>query len=392
MWLINIHSLELELFVGNRIPEYAILSHRWGDKEASFEKFQSRQYDSREGGYGKIWDFCAQVAEGKGSINYAWVDTCCIDKRSSAELSESINSMFKWYRDAQICYVYLSDVDGQAPDIESELRKSQWFLRGWTLQEIVAPREILFFSKTWTLLGSKSKLVDIISSITKIERDYLLDEKPLYQASIAQRMSWASCRSTTREEDIAYSLLGIFDISMPLLYGEGTKAFIRLQEEILKQTKDDSILAWGYNLPRNCAFHQGLDHQFHILGALAQHPSWFAGCGSVVQCGIWEVLDHWSRSLEITNKGLHIRATVLPRLTGDEPTLSHGVLRRLQHFISVSRFALFRYVVLNCRSMCCYTTRIVIPLLSTNNQILCRLQPSRSTIESNYNTIVTNQH
>ncbi|KAI0896648.1 heterokaryon incompatibility protein-domain-containing protein [Annulohypoxylon nitens] len=275
MWLINIHSLELELFVGNRIPEYAILSHRWGDKEASFEKFQSRQYDSREGGYEKIWNFCAQVAEGKGSINYAWVDTCCIDKRSSAELSESINSMFKWYRDAQICYVYLSDADDQAPDIEYELRKSQWFLRGWTLQEIVAPREILFFSKTWGLLGSKSKL-------------------PLYRASIAQRMSWASCRSTTREEDIAYSLLGIFDINMPLLYGEGSKAFTRLQEEIIKQTKDDSILAWGYNLPRN--------------RALAAHPSWFAGCDSVVRCG---ARDHWSRSVEITNK--------------DEPTLSHGI-------------------------------------------------------------------
>ncbi|KAI1418437.1 heterokaryon incompatibility protein-domain-containing protein [Hypoxylon sp. FL1857] len=253
MWLINTETLVLEEFVEGRVPEYAILSHRWGDDEISFHQFPNEKRDSQREGYTKIRDFCAQVAPSNLSgfqnpqlkyYKYAWVDTCCIDKRSSAELSESINSMFKWYRNAGICYAYLSDVDDEHDTRYSQFQSSKWFARGWTLQELLAPREIQFFSKAWRPLGSKTQLVNTLSGITKIPHKYLLGGN-LSEASVAQRMSWASSRVTTREEDVAYSLLGIFDVNMPLLYGEGKKAFIRLQEEIIKQTKDHSILAWG---------------------------------------------------------------------------------------------------------------------------------------------------
>ncbi|OTA69980.1 HET-domain-containing protein, partial [Hypoxylon sp. EC38] len=250
--LINTETLMLKEFVEGRIPEYAILSHRWGDDEVSFHEFPNGPHNSQRGGYNKIREFCAQVSPSKLPVSedspwkgfeYVWVDTCCIDKRSSAELSESINSMFKWYQNSGMCCVYLSDVDDDLETRYFQLENSKWFTRGWTLQELLAPREIQFFSKTWKPLGSRSELVNELSSITKIPLRYLLGGD-LSEASVAQRMSWASSRVTTREEDIAYCLLGIFDVNMPLLYGEGSKAFIRLQEEIIKQIKDHSILAW----------------------------------------------------------------------------------------------------------------------------------------------------
>ncbi|KAI2467396.1 heterokaryon incompatibility protein-domain-containing protein [Annulohypoxylon bovei var. microspora] len=252
MRLINTKTLKLEEFFGGQTPKYAILSHRWGDEEISLEQYQNGEYDPQQEGYRKFEGFCSQVNKSSvDSISYGWYDSFCIDKRNNTELSESLNSMFKWYQDADACYVHLSD-----------LRESLWLTRGWTLQELVAARNVLFFSKTWEPLGSKSTLVDILSTITKIPPEYLLGRLPLSHASIAQRMSWASRRATTCEEDIAYSLLGIFKVNMPLIYGEGSKAFIRLQEEITKQSNDDSILAWGL---------------------FARHPSFFANCGPLHQ-------------------------------------------------------------------------------------------------------------
>jgi len=150
--------------------------------------------------------------------------------------------MFQWYQNAAICYAYLCDVTS---DIESGLARSRWVTRGWTLQELIAPREVVFFSATWQALGTRSQFSAHIAAVTGIDEAFLTG-KSLKHASIAKRMSWASKRSTLREEDEAYCLLGIFNVNMPLIYGEGTSAFRRLQETIALAYPDDhTLFAWG---------------------------------------------------------------------------------------------------------------------------------------------------
>jgi hypothetical protein len=220
--------------VGSNIPPYAILSHTWGsDEDEVTLKDLVEGVGKTKAGYRKIL-FCGKQAA-KDAIRYFWVDTCCIDKSSSAELSEAINSMFRWYRHASKCYVYLSDVSIASP----ALRDSRWFTRGWTLQELVAPVSVEFFSSEGERLGDKTSLVQEIAEITGISIQALQGRRPLCQFSVDERMSWAYGRQTKREEDAAYSLLGIFDIHMPLLYGEGrTKALNRLQKEIEESSRD----------------------------------------------------------------------------------------------------------------------------------------------------------
>ncbi|PIL24717.1 hypothetical protein GSI_12603 [Ganoderma sinense ZZ0214-1] len=193
----------------------------------------------------KIRDACA-VAR-KNGYRYIWIDSCCIDKSSSSELSEAINSMYKWYSLSAMCYAYLADVP-PGEDCQAEVSffpMSRWFTRGWTLQELIAPDQVEFLSKDWASIGSKHTLVDLVESITDIEYKALLKLRPLEGFSVAQRLSWAANRSTTREEDRAYSLLGIFHIHMPTLYGEGDHAFRRLQEQIMQRIPDQSLFAWG---------------------------------------------------------------------------------------------------------------------------------------------------
>ena len=226
--------------VGDDIPRYSILSHTWGtdDEEVTFKDLVEGTGKSKAG-YNKI-RFCGQQAA-KDGLQYFWIDTCCIDKSSSSELSEAINSMFRWYRDAATCYVYLRDVsisgpcDDQfsQPRWEPDFRNSRWFTRGWTLQELIAPGSVEFFSMECKRLGDKKSLERQIQEITGISVQ-ALQGSPLSQFSIAERMSWAAKRETKRKEDGAYCLLGIFDVHMPLIYGEGEKAFIRLQKEIEK--------------------------------------------------------------------------------------------------------------------------------------------------------------
>ncbi|KAH7082792.1 heterokaryon incompatibility protein-domain-containing protein [Paraphoma chrysanthemicola] len=246
MRLINCSTRELEEYFGDDIPHYAILSHTWGSDEVTFTDITCDQAAAkRKKGYQKIDYTCIQALD--DALEYAWVDTCCIDRSSSAELSEAINSMFDWYKKASVCYAYLSDVVVERA--ASELPKSRWFTRGWTLHELLAPNQVAFFDVGWQRLGSKSGRAQLISEITKIDESALgaKGSSDLCKFSVAARMSWASRRRTTRVEDIGYSLLGIFEINMPLLYGEGTRAFVRLQEEIIRRTPDDSILAWGLN-------------------------------------------------------------------------------------------------------------------------------------------------
>ncbi|RYP43033.1 hypothetical protein DL768_010118 [Monosporascus sp. mg162] len=252
MRLLNSCTWEMKEFISDtHIPPYAILSHTWGitEDECSFQEWQHLPASAvkQKEGFQKIEYCCRQAA--KDGLEWVWIDTCCIDKASSAELTEAINSMFRWYRNAEICYAYLSDVSS-APTVHQMLERSRWFTRGWTLQELIAPAEVVFYSMDWGYIGTKSELSTSISSITTIDVSFL-NSRNLVSASVAQRMSWAAHRETSRTEDIAYCLLGIFDVNMPLIYGEGMKAFQRLQEEIMKSYPYDySLFAWGTAVSR----------------------------------------------------------------------------------------------------------------------------------------------
>ena len=227
----------------NDVPAYAILSHTWlanNNEEVSFQDIEAGTGKSKTG-WKKI-QFCADKAAADG-LRYFWIDTCCINKKNSTELSKAINSMFRWYQKAARCYVFLTDVSAhdrrETPQQclfhwEASFRESRWFTRGWTLQELLAPALVDFFSLEGERLGSKLSLEVIIHDVTGISRAALRGE-PLDGFSRDKRMGWASHRHTKEEEDQVYSLLGIFDVSMPLIYGEGKeKAYKRLQEEIGK--------------------------------------------------------------------------------------------------------------------------------------------------------------
>lgn len=200
-------------------PPYAILSHTWGtdNEEVTFRDLIDGTGTEKEG-YRKL-KFCGQQAARHG-LEYYWIDTCCIDKASSAELSEAINSMFRWYRDSSRCYVYLTDVsmatDDNLTQGKSALEKSKWFIRGWTLQELIAPTTVELYSHEGTLLGDKFSLLQTLHEVTGVARD-ALKGGPLALFSVEERLSWAAKRTTKREEDAAYSLLGLFDVHMPLI-------------------------------------------------------------------------------------------------------------------------------------------------------------------------------
>ena len=237
-------SLTKDFLNGEAIPSYAVLSHTWQDgQEVTYKDLMDGTGKSKSG-YDKI-QFCGQQAECDG-LQYFWVDTCCIDKSNHVEVQKAINSMFRWYQNAAKCYVYLSDVsiaEQKASDGVSEhtwepaFRQSRWFARGWTLQELLAPISVEFFSRERRKLGDRRSLRQRIHEITGIP-DAALNEAPLSQFSDKERFSWIQCRQTKVEEDKAYSLLGIFDVEMPLRYGEGSaSAFRRLDEEIDKLNK-----------------------------------------------------------------------------------------------------------------------------------------------------------
>ncbi|OHE99496.1 hypothetical protein CORC01_05296 [Colletotrichum orchidophilum] len=282
MRLINVQTGCLEEFF-HELPPYAVLSHTWGpDKdEITFRDIEDG-YERKSGMGQSKFDGCCRQSSQDG-LKYAWIDTCCIDKANSTELSEAINSMFEWYRNATVCYAFLAHVSYQ-DDISSsasEFRNSRWFERGWTLQELLAPRDLRFYSNDWKYLGTKQQLSSVIEKITGIPRPFLFGIAELSQASVAQRMSWAANRVTKRREDIAYCLLGIFGVSMPMIYGEGDQAFGRLQEEIMRRNTNDSILAWNLS---NTELDWGSQGPTKAVsgGILATSPSAFANSGDIV--------------------------------------------------------------------------------------------------------------
>ena len=342
-------------------PPYAILSHTWGqpqdevlfdDMVAGVERARAKE------AFTKVENTC-RLAQEHG-LEYCWIDSCCIDKRSSAELQEAINSMFEWYKSSNICYAYISDVDtsgnpvdnSQTEDSEDawedcdsdddpsgchssddhefatdaecghdstgnsgntysshseirfldQFRRSCWFKRGWTLQELIAPAKVYFYDRDWEFMGSKDGvLAPIIQSITGIPQDFLLGKRPHTEASVAQRMYWASSRETSRKEDVAYCLLGLFVINMPMLYGEGDNAFLRLQLEILNKTDDESIFAWLDPERKN-----------HQAGLLAEHPRYFANSGDIVTEGFHKIrMRSGFDPPAMTSRGLRLQKSVI---------------------------------------------------------------------------------
>jgi hypothetical protein len=264
-------------FLGQNIPRYAILSHTWGadNEEVTFKDLENGT-GQRKSGYSKI-SFCGEQAA-KDGLQFFWVDTCCIDKSSSAELSEAINSMFRWYHNATKCYAFLSDISiGRSTGIKPSspqlpaIQHSRWFTRSWTLQELLAPTSVEFFSAEGERVGDRDSLVQEIRNRTGISIR-ALQGSPLSQFSVDERISWAKGREAKREEDAAYSLLGIFDVHMPLIYGEGRqKAFVRLHKEIEQSSAASlpsrSIEEAQISRPTSSSFHSyGAAFQFNTLG------------------------------------------------------------------------------------------------------------------------------
>ncbi|KAK3389956.1 heterokaryon incompatibility protein-domain-containing protein, partial [Podospora didyma] len=297
MWLLDTSKYTLTQTL---YPEkYAILSHTWEDGEVTFQDIKDPAVASQKAGWVKIVQTC-RLAKGQG-FDRVWIDTCCIDKSSSAELSEAINSMFQWYKNADVCYVWLSDLP-RAPDgpnsqasqnqLERDLPRCRWFTRGWTLQELIAPRNIKFYDRGWVMRGTKLTLVAQLADITNIAFLLLYNMSELYEYPVARRMSWAAKRQTTRLEDAAYCLLGIFEVNMPMIYGEGERAFQRLQEAIALSSNDMSLFAWSGGPGAAMPFH----------GIIARSPSQFAQCTKIVNN--YEPLHYDSRSFAITNRGV----------------------------------------------------------------------------------------
>jgi hypothetical protein len=371
MRLIDVETLELRSFTDSDIPKYAILSHTWGLDEVSYQELvwinrvktlsttfsqsslpssisslpsQDEQYNVmlasmemmlrgnwtsgttsgsiteddflERAGYLKIINAAKEAQDLR--LKWVWIDTCCIDKSSSAELQEAINSMYRWYCEAEICLVYLGDVvrpavgDTSTPSefARAAFESSRWTKRGWTLQELVAPVVCRFYYQDWRYMGEKIEFLEELSSATGIPSSVLEEPQSLYELSVAERMSWAANRETTRLEDIGYCLLGLFDIQMPLLYGEGVKAFIRLQEEILKTTDDYSLFAWSAIT----------DDRSIYRGLLARSPLEFRNCGSFERENVSTIFP-----VSSTPIGIRVQFEFLP--DPDDKTRVLGMVR-----------------------------------------------------------------
>lgn len=288
--------------------EYAILSHCWGApaEEVQFKEMQGlvnmgnakRKRVRQRAGYQKILKCCEQALKDK--LSWVWVDTCCINKESSAELSEAINSMFRWYESSTRCYAFLHDInDSNFPEKDEERFSEfngwpKWFTRGWTLQELIAPKGVQFFNQTWDCIGDKQSLASTLATVTRVPESILKDGLSSARPSVAQIMSWAADRKTTREEDRAYSLLGLLGVYMPMLYGEGKNAFQRLQLETIRKSNDHSIFAWD---PHGTIGRIGT--------VLADDPSFFRDCQHIIKLDPDEFISHLQHEPVFTEKEMY---------------------------------------------------------------------------------------
>lgn len=350
MRLINLKTLALEEFFGDSIPRYAILSHTWEAEEISFQDYNwiiNHDQELKDGiidefppkqrarlqekceslkkrtGYSKIQRFVSlargyhegvvdlesryarEIRRSIPPVGYVWVDTCCINKESSAELSEAINSMYQWYERAALCVAYLADVSSpplhrlttEEVKLQSDLPHSRWFRRGWTLQELLVPPFVFLHNKDWVYIAIKDEIGELLEQITGIRRLFFTARYRVEVPSVATKMSWAARRETTRVEDEAYCLMGLFGVNMPLLYGEGERAFQRLQHEILRTSDDQSIFLWGYGLPlKNLEFQR----------IFAPSPREFRECANMFPAGPSLPFLTTQKPSFMTNAGLHI--------------------------------------------------------------------------------------
>ncbi|KAK5115299.1 hypothetical protein LTR62_001499 [Meristemomyces frigidus] len=285
----------------------------------TLQEFQSAAKTTAKG-YQKITAFCSVVVrysarDDTKDIHWCWVDTCCIDKTSSAELSEAVNSMDKWYANAEYCVAHLADVVRTSAE-HSALntptgKPSEWFSRGWTLQELVFSTKLFFCDASWALIPGVDKRTDtgsaLISAVTHIPVDCLKDSQNVHLHCVASKMSWAAARHITRKEDEAYCLLGLFKINMPLLYGEGKRAFFRLPKEIIDQYEDETIFAWQ-DMDPMLVPPDRLNRRPVAMPILAPHPGWFV---YKTRRSTKPVLLDARPPYRLTNRGLEIEACAM---------------------------------------------------------------------------------
>lgn len=277
MYLLNINTQQLE-DIQERRP-YAILSHAWRVGETHYFEEIGTERVRTQPGYEKV-EMCCELARQDG-LDYVWIDICCANANTSAGQTETTTSAYTWFQQAQVCYTYLDDVDSSEDPREghSTFRRSRWFKRTWTIQELLAPKHVFFFAKDWTMIGTKAGLSSIISGITGIHEDALKYPERIPCFSIATRMSWAKGRTSTREEDKVYALMGLFGVNLPILYGEGeTRTFLKLQNKIMKTTDDQSIFAW-----RSASASASSESHASDSSLFADTSKCFADCGDVQQ-------------------------------------------------------------------------------------------------------------
>lgn len=298
MRLLRTRTLHLEPFDDPRTrPRYAVLSHVWAPGHLSYSDLTADADRPGAGPGSEIIHRGCHVAEQLG-YEYIWIESVCVDVFSAEEVSEAVNSAFRWFQEATACLVYLADLTPGSPDDETSWSHCEWWTRAWTLPELLAPSDVQFYDGDWNFRGTKTSppLLGIISRITHISEDVLCDASLIPHVSVAKRMSWAATRNARHIEDRAYSLLGIFGVHMQAVYGEGTASFVRLQEEILRDTQDMSLLAWEAQP----------DDKRPFRGLLASSPGEFA---RFVQCPPqWRRPLSFEGEVQSSNRGLSITA------------------------------------------------------------------------------------
>ncbi|KAI6007491.1 hypothetical protein EDC04DRAFT_971582 [Pisolithus marmoratus] len=312
--------------------KYCILSHRWiAGQEVDYEQMMNlAKLDNAHEilnwhGYQKIVKACHAAND---LFEYLWADTCCIDKRSSSELSEAINSMFRWYKNSARCYTYLQDTSHfpTEPDFTAFGNSNgwpEWFSRGWTLQELIAPRDLQFFNKDWKEIGDKRSRATELNKITGIPVRVLKNGMSSYCPSFAEVMSWAAERRTTLVEDEAYSLIGLLNVNMSMLYGEGKKAFQRLQLQFMRMSNDQSVFAWRAGKTGSTEVVEGTEggnangEMGWTSAVLPDSPIAFRGCHDVIQMEPQEFYRLLSIMWESDAKALAVdgKCEVLPEFT-----------------------------------------------------------------------------
>ncbi|KAH8845660.1 hypothetical protein MCOR07_008712 [Pyricularia oryzae] len=333
MRLLNVRTGDTTPFPSSsRPPPYAALSHLHGPEEISFQQWATlpRATLKARAAYFKIKR--ARVQAISDGLEWVFVDSVCVDGSSPAEASEAVNEAWAVFAGAATCYAHLDDIAQPVlgASLESALRTSRWFGRGWTLMELVASRDVVFYSTRWEVLGTRRGLAGVISTLTGIDEAVLAGKDEVGTVSVSRKMSWAAGRRTTRAEDAAYCLLGLFGVNMPLMYGEGrTCAFRRLQEEILRaHPLDHTLFAWGERIVRERvdrlpqeALLDGTEtlkwrDDRQLLPLLADSPDQFAGSADLVPMTVAAEMFHYGNDVDASSEGKANTDAVLPSVSG----------------------------------------------------------------------------